>query len=34
MVLTRHQFPRAFAVTLRALTAHETPMVQEELQQA
>jgi hypothetical protein len=34
MAKSRHQFPRTFAVTLRALTVHETPMVQEELQQA
>ena len=33
MALSRHQFARAFAVTLGAPTAHEAPMVQEELQQ-
>src|SRR5208282_4921075 len=34
MALAGHQFARAFAVTLGTLAAHETPMVQEELQQA
>jgi hypothetical protein len=34
MALSRHQFARAFAVTLGAPTAHEAPVVQEELQQA
>src|SRR5271166_2627035 len=34
MALADHQFARAFAVTLGTLAAHETPMVQEELQQA
>jgi hypothetical protein len=34
MTFSRHQFVRAaFAVTLGASTVHETPMVQEELQQ-
>jgi hypothetical protein len=33
MALSRHQFARAFAVTLGTPTAHEAPMVQEELQQ-
>jgi hypothetical protein len=34
MTLSRRQFARAFAITLRAPTAHEPPVVQEELQQA
>src|SRR5215213_970944 len=34
MALAGHQFPRAFAVALGTSAAHETPMVQEEPQQA
>ena len=34
MALAGHQFPRAFAITLGTSATHETPMVQEELQQA
>ena len=33
MRLTHHYFPWAFTLTLRALAAHEAPMVQKELQQ-
>ena len=33
MSLAGHDFPWAFALTLRALAAHVAPMVQKELQQ-